>query len=536
MQGLNLTYEILAKTRNEAAVDVLLAALTDESADTRCRALTAIVSRGEPKSAEQVLAHWDLLQADDLRVLRPRKKWLAPAVAKMLKEGGEDVPVAIEAATALGITTVIGDLVSLAETSGSRQLRQIATDAVISLVQPLGYDARLDRDQPTVRGPVLARLADSVRRFSMHSNEQLVDALLLVVTWGDADFRQLIGEKSAQLDLICKRLRQSEYPGINDLVAGFLRRRRIPEPIAKIIREREQAEFRDALLRTIGSDPSATILRNLGDIGVPVSCRGGESLVEEITPEYRAAVAQLYTAADKDALRKLNIVTAAVLRGGPGCESAAASCFGRCEVPSAETWMRAAVAIADGDQENIQRDENSHLLQRLIDLLDHCDPALVRSVRRILQPLRADEMLHRFDSLRPRTRRKLGRVVMTVDPDALDRIRDSLRHPVLKNRLAAIATADAFAAVDLLSDSFRHISREDHQQARIRAAKVMSHAESEATLALLREMVQLPESPVRDAALHALQIREQALRSKNEVSQKREPAAAGVITSEAIGS
>jgi hypothetical protein len=516
MQGLNLTYEALAKTRNEAAVDVLLAALSDESDDTRRRALTAIISRSEPKSAQQVLAHWDLLQADDLRVLRPKKKWLAPAVESMLKEGGDDVSVAIEAATALGITTVMDHLVSLAESSGSRQLRQTATDAVIDLVQPLGHDARLDRGQPTVRGPVLARLADSVRRFSMHKNEQLVDALLLVVTWGDADFRQLIGEKSDQFELICKRLRHSHYPGINDLVAGFLRRRRIPEPISAIIRQREQVEFRDALLRTIGSDPSATIVRNLGDIGVPVSCRGGESLVQEVPPEYRAAVAHLYTAADTDELRKLNIVTDTVLRGGPGCESAASSCFARCEVPSIEIWMRAAVTIADGNEAGIARDENSRLLTRLIDLLDHSDPALVRSVRRILQPLHAEEMLYRFDSLRPRTRRKLGRVVMRVDPDALDRIRDALRHPVLKNRLAAIATADAFAAVDLLSDSFRHISREDHQEARIRAAKVMSNAESEDTLTMLREMVQLPESPVRDAAVEALQKREQALQDRRQ--------------------
>jgi hypothetical protein len=130
-------------------------------------------------------------------------------------------------------------------------------------------------------------------------------------------------------------------------------------------------------------------------------------------------------------------------------------------------------------------------------------------------------MLHRFDSLRPRTRRKLGRVVMRVDPDALDRIRDALRHPVLKNRLAAIATADAFAAVDLLAESFAHISREDHQEARIRAAKVMSNAESEQTLAMLREMVQLPESPVRDAAVEALQKREATLRNRAQALRER---------------
>jgi hypothetical protein len=97
---------------------------------------------------------------------------------------------------------------------------------------------------------------------------------------------------------------------------------------------------------------------------------------------------------------------------------------------------------------------------------------------------------------------------MMIDPEAIDRVRDALRHPVLNHRLDAIAMADALAVVDLLSDSFTHIARQDHQEARVRAAQAMSTASSETTMQLLQEMIDLPECPVRDAALKAIEQRQ----------------------------
>ena len=97
---------------------------------------------------------------------------------------------------------------------------------------------------------------------------------------------------------------------------------------------------------------------------------------------------------------------------------------------------------------------------------------------------------------------------MKIDPDAIDRVRDSLRHPVLTKRLEAIAMAGAMGVVDLLYDSFAHIAREDHQEARMRAAEALSAATSEDTLRLLGEMIELPECPARDTAILAIQQRQ----------------------------
>jgi hypothetical protein len=342
----------------------------------------------------------------------------------------------------------------------------------------------------------------------MHRNEQLVDAFLLASTWGDCELRQMLDANQTPMDLICKRFVEAEHGGVIGLLAGFVRRRNLHDRIGQIIGSRSDASFRDVLLRNIGTEPTATVLRNLREIGVPECCRVGEEALDDIAPHQLPPLIHLHSAARPDSLETLHLIAAAVERRGPGCETAAAMAFSRCEVPTAELWMRAAVPVADGDPDLIARDDNARLLKRLIDLLDHTDPILVRSIRRLLGPLHAGEMLHRFQSLRPRSRRRLGRIVMIIDPDAIQRVRDALRHPVLQNRLEAIAMADALAIVDLLSDSFARIAREDHQEARMRAADAMAEASSDLTLQLLQEMTDLPECPVRDAALRAIQRRQ----------------------------
>ncbi len=511
MHGLQVTFETLGATRNEAAIDVLIAALDDANASTRRSALGALLSRGERRAPDLVLANWQKLQADDLRILRPKRKWMLPTIDAALRLGGEQLEVALAAADSLQMTEVLPQLITLAESSASRAIKQQATEIVLKLVEPLGLKARDDRDQATVRGPVRARLADSVDRYAMHRNEHLVDAFLVVCTWGDGELRECFSDGSQSLELICQRLHQSAQSGVVDLLAGFIRRRNIHARIAESIRTRADEAFRDALLRKVSAEPNATVLRNLTELGLPRCLRGGEPILDQVTADQRAAVSHVYAAACNDMLVALNVIIGAIQRGGSGVVSAAALGLSRCSVPDIDFWMRAALPVADGNMERIAADPNAFLLNRMIDLLDHGDAGLVRGVRRVLGPLHADQMLGRFESLRPRSRRRLGRVVMMIDPDALQRVRDALRHPVLTHRLQAIAMADALAAVDLLSDAFEHIAREDHQEARMRAAEAMGDAQGDVTLELLKEMINLPECPVRDSALVAIKKRKAAV-------------------------
>ncbi|GAA5507199.1 hypothetical protein [Novipirellula caenicola] len=508
MQGPSLTFATLAESRNAAAVDLLLIALEDTSESVRSYAVESLLQRVEPHCAEAVLSRWDIFPSDLFGQLRKRKSWITPAVQKSLQLQDDSLAHAINASVMIGLYPLLVDLIPIAESHSSEEMRDAATEAILQLAHELGHEARANRDKPSIRTPVVAALAESVRRIHRHKNERLIDAFLVNSTWADAELRQFTASSSEFCKMIGNRLLTTQRAGMVELLAGFICRRSVPSFLLEILASRTDDVFRDSLLRAIGEEPSATVLKNLHDLGMPKCCADDDSLMDAISANHRAAAIHVYSQSGGDPLVNLRTIVAAIHRDGHGCIPAAVAGMMKCPVPDFEIWHQAALLIAKGNQEAIAADPVALLLHHLIQLLDHSDASLVRSVRRILNPLHADAMLNRLSDMPEKHRRALGRVVMTIDTEAIARIRDGLRHPVLNKRLDAIAAADALAAVDLLSDSFERISREDHQEARVLACQVMSRAESNSTMSLLKEMSALPPCPVSDAAIKAIRYRE----------------------------
>ena len=62
MQGQELTYAVLGRTRNEAAVDVLLACLDSELREHRDMALSTLMQQREDRVPAKLLARWQQLK------------------------------------------------------------------------------------------------------------------------------------------------------------------------------------------------------------------------------------------------------------------------------------------------------------------------------------------------------------------------------------------------------------------------------------------------------------------------------------------
>jgi len=506
MQGQELTYAVLSRTRNESAVDVLLACLDSELREHRDLALSTLLQRREDRVPAKLLARWQQLKPADHLLLKTRKTWFEGAVSQALKHRGSDTITAIAAAESLELTKFIPMLVDLAETGETEEIQQRATTATLKLAHILGGRARCDRDAPTLRNPALERLRKSLDNISKHGNVSLADAFLVLSLWGDTEFRKVIDEPSPIRKLILERLLESNHIGVLDLLAGTIKRRQMSEHVTEIMRKRSDHAFRSVFLNAITPDPSTMILKNLSNIGMPTCCQGNESLLDKINENQIPALLHLHTTCGTNPVHTLHLIASVAEKKNPAYDSVVCFALSQCQLPDNEIFVRAALHIANNDKE-VSNNEHAHLLQRLIDLIDHKDENIVRGIQRVIQSLHAKSMLHRFQELRPRSRRILGRVVMMVDPHALEHVSDAIRHPVLKTRMAAIAMADAMAVVDLLSDSFEHIVQEDHLEARISAAQVMANAHGEATWDVLKKLSELPGCPVRDIALNAIQRR-----------------------------
>ena len=128
----------------------------------------------------------------------------------------------------LGVHHVVSELVEIIETHHSENIRVDAISAVLELVHQLGRDARAGRGQQSLRAPVVARLAESVLRFSKHRNEKLVDAFLMVSAWNDAELRKLVEPQTNSRKLITERFRTTTRVSVVELLTGFVCCRRSP--------------------------------------------------------------------------------------------------------------------------------------------------------------------------------------------------------------------------------------------------------------------------------------------------------------------
>jgi hypothetical protein len=518
MQGLELTFDTLAKTRNEAAVDVLISVLRDPETGIdplaqppRVLALRALTARSERAAAERLLAHWPSLHPCEIEFLRDRRSRMIPAVEAFLDRGGEEACLAIDAADALGLNEVLPTLIAMVHSSAAPILQRRAGDAVRRIIEPLGVSARHDRDRATVRSPLITQLAASIRACPEHCGGILGEAFLVACAWADVELQALLSESTSASERMARLLAETADTRVLELLTGFIRRREIPEMVRRVLASRDDECFRAALLLAIGCDPTQTVLRNLCELGMPQACRVEEERLKDLPIDCRASLIHAHTACNPDLVQTLNLAAATAELGTRDGLTAAAVALSRCEVPRAEVWIHAALRT-DVSQATSQdeRDSFAGVLMRLVRLLEYPDAALVRGVRRVLGPLRASELLPRIESIPLDARRSLGAWVKIIDPEATDHIREALRHPVLTRRLNAIAMADALDAVDRLGQAFVHVARDDHQEARMRAADAMSRATSRQTLEVLGEMLTLPSCPVRDAAVAALRVRQQS--------------------------
>ena len=520
MHGLELTYHVLAETPNLAAIPTLAAGLSGRDPNTRRMALAALTHRRDVEAGRILLANWSLLKPDDFRMLSGQVDAITEAAGECFAQR-QNVEAAIDACGKLKLVKLIDPLCRLAETASDQTVRTAAGRAILEMAAVQGEAARRDRASSIERNPMIARLVDSLQRFASHRNITLIDALLTASTWSDAAIRSWAGSSVREGKLIRNRLASSKVPGVIELLAGFVRRRQCPEEIIQILLHREDEILAPHLLAAVSNTPSGTTRRNLATMGLPKCLSGGLETLSNAIADHRAAVVHVYASANRSTVDVLWVATEALRMRGNEILSTVAQTMSRVNVPDQTYLMKAAVQVAkfmeknDGCEGRSLEDcgsesldsSDARLVARLMDLLSHEDVGIAKAARRLLGPLHAEQMLGQFDGLRLKSRRRLGQIVMRIDETAVAQVRDGLRHPVLERRLEAIASADALGMVASLGDSFQHIVREDHQEARIRAAEAMGDADDERTLSLLEEMLALPESLVRDAASAALQRR-----------------------------
>ncbi|PHQ36439.1 hypothetical protein [Rhodopirellula bahusiensis] len=535
MTSLGVTFEILTTHPSPSAGEVLRHGATSNDPSSRQSCLRALARRKDVKSLNWLINRFEKYHDDLLSVLTTSTGqvdagYLGTAVSKQLAKGGWNQAIGlrlIDMVDCLNQTSALATLIDLAQNHDDSLIRAASGEVTLSLASPLSKtirhrnnSERMDPEAERFRQSIAERLGASVERYNAHRNNDLLDAFLVISDWNDALLQRLMGDESPTQETLLRRMRTSEHQSVLQLLAGFIRRRKIPGPVIGLLLRRHDAKFCETLLETIGDAPTPVTTINLREYGLPDCLRGGESFMRSLGSDRDAAMCNAYSIAMPHETESIHMVFAMLERDGLNATHAAELCLKRIEAPQLADWVtvledsvehRAALNENTNPSDNVQQDAGLDrpikLLDKLIDLSDHESKPLAHAAQALLAHLNTAEVLPVFAELSLEVGQQLGRVLMQTDASTLDMIRQGLRHAVMQNRLDAIAFAESLGLIDLMIDPLRQIAQTDHQSAKLRTAQALARGTGSQSEAVLRELCTIQNGSLRDAAVAAMEER-----------------------------
>lgn len=532
------TYQILRRTEQGEAVDVLSFGIESGDVATRDRCIETLAYRKDAASHRVLLRLWPEHREAIIVQLgtqsSDRVPWFGSVIERLDDPitSDPDLRVASEIVSNFHLTGALPRLIDLARNHKNRETREAVLEAVVSLSQHWGTLARnnyagmnptpsLERE----RLSVMDRFHATAREFQNHRCEKFIDAMLLLATWNDSALQSIIKEDTPYRKVVLRRMRSSKLRGAVILLAGFLRRRTIPESVIGVMWQRSDVVFREFLLRAISATPDGTIIQHLQEYGLPECLRGGTELVHQIDPAHDASLAQAYSAAmgrnPETLLVILELIERQMTMGAsshtpPNARThvAFAQSLHRCERPSMEFWLHAMRSpVMDGELDappdllDPQSDLAARICSRLVALVLQDDSPLGQVAAELLSELSIQQALPQFRKLSLVQRLRLGRTLIQIDGQTIEVIQDGLRHAVMQRRLEAIEFAKTLGLIDLMVEPLAMIARGDHQIVRMAATEALADAQGEASAALLLELCNSEQPSLCDAARDALQMR-----------------------------
>ncbi len=511
MTPLELTLETLARSQNDAATPVLLAAL--EATDRRVfeLAIVAGARRRGKKTHLAILERWHLLSPELRRAVdRKNDGRMGGALHDALLSPDDQMFLnACDVAKASGEFDLAPALISVAE-QGDERRSGIATELVRGLIDRLltsdgdGDDAGYRRHPETMRRSVLESLERSVERFALHGRRALVEGFVELAGPDDRSLRAILDSPLHPCyQTISEMLDLSVSDGVLELLTACLVSYEAPLAVRNVVSRRTDGAFVAALLSMPIDAGNAALARNMARIKSLACLESAEAACRRLPPAGQAAAMRLVAMSGTSDEAKLDF--AAVLLAHGAAEARIAACESL-EPISGQRSNELVLAALDDESGDVQAAATRQLrdrhipgtLARLIDLVASPHLPVRAAARESLAEFSFENYLARYELMDDDARRSTGDVVAKVDLTAIDGLKQELSSLVRRRRLRAIEVAAAMGATARVVDSLLELLEdEDHM---VRAAAVAALADC---------------SPmdVRDALLEALGDRSHAVQS-----------------------
>lgn len=515
--GLDHTFEILSKTRNEAASAVLLAGLDSPHVAVQEGSLRALLARRSLPGQRELVRRWKGLNERWKAIVAEHPGRISGALRDALL-GADPVHCAnaCEAVLFLREYDLMPALINATEDEANphrepnaRALIELAEALYDELAAPRDYSRR--RDPQLVRQHVLASLEPSVRNFDRHKRQEILESFLILVGRDNATLKQILQNPHDKCYLpLVEMLKTSQRIGVMRLVLNFLDDPHAPTSTISILAHRSDGEFLGHLLKKIGYEPATQARANLRRLEAIPWLRDDLARFDALDDAQQHAALKMLLATSMSRLKVFDVVRHALLHGKTAGRRAAAAALVEFKGFEANTLV---VSALEDEDPQVQATALSQLrdrgipgaLTRLIAAVDSPHEAVRAAARGGLQEFNFHRYITAFDMMDEEVRHSTGRLVKKVDPLAVGELQSELSAQARTRRLRALEAAPYIGAVPDVEPQIIELLADSDHFVRSESAKVLAECRSAESRQALRQALLDPSVMVREAAERSLQ-------------------------------
>lgn len=515
--GIETTFELLAQTENEAAVEILIPALDSPEKSIQEGALRSLLKRRSLAGQREILRRLHLVDERWKAIIEEYRASMSHAVRDAVLDSSPQLCAnGCQAILWFREYDLLPALVNALEDEANPNA-ELAAATLLDLMD-LFYGElsgegpwRQRRDPELLRQRIMNCLEESLHRFGRHRRIAIIEAFLMLSAYDNLALRRILLDPldSRYLPLV-DVLTHSARPGVQRLILDFLDDPHAPSSTLALIAHRSDLPFIERLLRHIGAEPTAAVRHNLARVGGIAWLREPRALIEALDESYQPALVRLVQATSMNRLESFGVIAYLAVQGKVAGRRAAVAALRDFHGVEAN---KAALKALEDDDEEVQARAIGQLRDRgipgaisiLIDALASPSELVRDAARECLSEFAFPRFLATFDMLDEEVRGTTGLLVKKIDPQSASLLREEMKSPSRRRRIRALQMAVAIQSEnELLEEILVAIGDSDHL-VRLEAARALGQCHSLEAYAALREAEDDRSLTVREAAAASLE-------------------------------
>jgi HEAT repeat protein len=490
-ENLNKTFQYLAQTDNEAAVEVLISGLDSPYKPTCEGSLSALLKRQSAVGYCEVFRRLPTMDERMRSIIQERPERLIYIIAEVLH--GSDLQShrsAYEMLTEYRLYDAIPALVSRLLDLSNPDRAQTA-QAILKLTD-LFYkelsEAANPQDFDRPRTNLTTCLKEAVRKYHRHKQKEVIEAFLLLARTNNSTLKHILTHsEDAAYDPMLKVLAQSTRGGVKRLLLAFLTKSQIPKEIIQVISERCDPEFMSHVLHLVAKQPSKTLLETLIRFKQFAWAEPGHEIFEKLDETAQAGAVRLLIRSAMSRAKVGKVIEYLLVHGNAGGRRAAAEALE--QFPSEETDAIILAGLHDNDPAvlvpllvQLRPRKIPGALERLLGMVDHPDPGVKEALRKALPEFSIHKFLQQVHNLSEELIRPTACLVRKLNPDCIPLLSAEMQSNSPVRRRHAILAAGAMGLASEIEPQITGLLSDDDDIVRKAAAKVLTDCPSNASI------------------------------------------------------